>query len=148
MTARPLALWSREAALGMLFAPVRPRAAGSTCSRPSANMYRHTTILGGLFRPLSRGAATVSGGCRRCGPPRGYSPCLGGCEGGHSEPGGPVGPPPSEHAVERQAGEREQAGRGADGAQGAVAFEGTAVHPAAEAALGVGQRGEDCERDC
>jgi hypothetical protein len=36
ITARPVALWASEAARGMLLGPVRPSAAGSTFSRPSA----------------------------------------------------------------------------------------------------------------
>ena len=38
MTASPVPLCTSEAALGMLLPPVRPSAAGSTFSRPSAKI--------------------------------------------------------------------------------------------------------------
>ena len=44
MTASPVALWAREAVLGMLLLPVRLSTPGSTPSRPSANAYRHTQL--------------------------------------------------------------------------------------------------------
>src|SRR5580658_7494404 len=44
MTARPMKLCEADATLGMLFPPVRPRAEGSTLSRPREYMYRHTAV--------------------------------------------------------------------------------------------------------